>query len=68
MLSFARQLALFTESETQALIYMVIGIIIIEGIWLAYISFVMWKRYKEDKRLEAIKKEEPKKIETEKEE
>lgn len=36
----------WSESQTQAAIYFVIGIIIIEGIWLTYLTYMMWKRQK----------------------
>ena len=48
MLHLARQLALLTDSETQAVIWIVVGIIIIEGIWLAYLTFMMWRRHKKE--------------------
>lgn len=40
----------------QAIILIVIGIIILQGIWLAYLSFMMWKKHRAEKKAE-LKKE-----------
>jgi len=40
----------------QAIILIVVGIIILQGIWLAYLSFMMWKKHKAEKKAE-LKKE-----------
>lgn len=43
------QLSLLTDSQTQAAIYFVVGIIVIEGIWLTYLTWMMWKRQRHRK-------------------
>jgi ABC-type uncharacterized transport system permease subunit len=37
-----------TPEQVQAVIWIVVGIIIIQGIWLAYLTYMIWKRKKKD--------------------
>ena len=37
-----------TEEQTTAAILIVVGIIIIEGIWLSYLTYMMWRRSRRD--------------------
>jgi hypothetical protein len=39
----------FSPDQVQAIILIVVGFIIIEGIWLAYLTFMIWKKGKAKK-------------------
>jgi hypothetical protein len=38
-------------NQVQAAVYFVIGIIVIEGIWLTYLTYMMWKRHRQEKEV-----------------
>ena len=58
----------WTPDQIQFIIYIVVGIIIIEGIWLAYLTYMMWKKRAKEKMEKAKpEKEEPVKAEEKKE-
>jgi type VI protein secretion system component VasK len=43
--------------QIQVAVYIVIGIIVIEGIWLAYLTWMMWKRQKKKKEVPGVEEE-----------
>jgi hypothetical protein len=57
---------MLTGEQVQAAIYIVVGIIVIEGIWLAYLTYMMWKRHTQKTEEPATGEEEPKPAEQKK--
>jgi hypothetical protein len=42
-------MAELSPDQMQAAIYVVVGIIILEGIWLVYLTYMLWKRKEKSK-------------------
>ena len=36
-------------TELEGVVYIVVGILILAGIWLTYISYMMWKKHRQEK-------------------